>query len=568
MRINNLICLTAMALSPLAISPLANSATEKVSDFALLDQHGEFHQLSRYQDHEAVVLMSHSAVCGQQQAISDFEELKAQYADKPVAFFILNANTSASATDASENILTLIDDTQLVAKTLGLTHSAEVVVLDPQKQNLLYRGPVKGQETQAADVILATLNDQAQTTLISAGTGSVSDDCPLNIQQVAKDQVPNFNQDIVPILEARCASCHREGGIGPFAMDSHAMIRGWAPMIREVVLSKRMPPGQIDPAFNHVFQDVAHLTIEEQQTLVNWIDAGANNTDKKDALAELAVDLPEWQLGEPDIIVDVPAQSVPATGVVDYRYIQIPLDLEEDIWVSAVEFLPSAHDVMHHIIAFSLDTPNFSELELVTQGVGLGAYAPGNQPTIFPENTGYKLSAGGGLFLQMHYTTSGKAAVDKSRIGLYLHKEKPEIAMRGGSAAEFQINIPPHVKESPMTADRKFNKDAYLVSLSPHMHFRGSKVKYTLVYPNGSEEVLLSVPNYQFNWQKNYDYIEPKFVPAGSRLVVDGAFNNSATNPNNPDPSVTVTWGEQSWEEMFFGFYRYFEAGDNAVTMQ
>ncbi len=132
--------------------------------------------------------------------------------------------------------------------------------------------------------------------------------------------------------------------------------------------------------------------------------------------------------------------------------------------------------------------------------------------------------------------------------------------MKGGSAAEFKINIPANTKTSPMTADRNFNKDAYLVSLSPHMHFRGKKIKYTLVYPDGKEEVLLSVPNYQFNWQKNYDFIKPKFVPAGSRLVVDGAFDNSATNPNNPDPDVVVTWGEQSWNEMFFGFYRYRDA--------
>ena len=296
--------------------------------------------------------------------------------------------------------------------------------------------------------------------------------------------------------------------------------------------------------------------------VTGFINVGKNK-EERDRLAELQNRFPEWQLGEPDIIVDVPAQEIPATGVVDYRYEKIPLNLDKDIWVKAVEFLPSAHDVMHHIIAFSLDTPDFSEFQLLNQGVGLGAYAPGNQPTIFPDNTGYKLSAGGGLYLQLHYTTSGKARIDKSRIGLYLLDKPPLISMHGGSAAEFNLNIPPNVKESPMTAERNFAKDAYLVSLSPHMHFRGKKIKYTLIYPDGKEEVLLSVPNYQFNWQKNYDFIDPKFIPAGSRLIVDGAFDNSAANPNNPDPNITVTWGEQSWNEMFFGFYRYFNAEKN-----
>ena len=568
------------------LSPAILAKPTQTGDFAAIDHRGEFHQVSRYGDQRALVFMSIAPNCKADKApLKVYRQLLDSFADEAVAFFLLdsaNSNRSDLASYSRKqkiDVPVLLDDSQLISKTLGLHRSGEVAIVDPVTKQLIYRGPVndalqadnpakRATRDYVTESLSAYLSDKSTNDI---DTQIASNGCAIDTSTQQASSEINFNRDIVPILEQRCVSCHREGGIGPFAMDSYPMIRGWAPMIREVVMSKRMPPGQIDPQFNHLFQDVAQLTIPEQQTLINWIDAGAllsgkQSNDKHDALADVKIESPEWQLGEPDLIVEVPAQEIPATGVIDYRYEKIPLNLNQDIWVKAVEFLPSAHEVMHHIIAFSLDTPDFSEFQLLTQGVGLGAYAPGNQPTVFPDNTGYKLSAGGGLFLQLHYTTSGKAAVDKTRIGMYLLKEPPAIAMRGGSAAEFNLNIPPNVKESPMTADSTFKQDSYLVTLSPHMHFRGKKIKYTLFYPDGKEEVILSVPNYQFNWQKNYDFKTPKFIPAGTRLVVDGAFDNSATNPNNPDPNITVTWGEQSWNEMYFGFYRHFEAQQDALT--
>ena len=571
--------LSVLCVLLLSVNTMAKPV--KTGDFAAIDHLGEFHQLSRYKDHQALVLMSIAPSCKADKAgLKAYRQVMDSFDHESVAFFLVDgANSDKSAIaefSRKQKIVApvLLDNSLLLNKTLGLKHSVEVAVVDPTSQQLVYRGPINDQfqaidtakrakQHYLRDALTAHLEGK---TSVDVNEALVSTGCLIDTSAQTDGATISFNQDVVPILEQRCVTCHREGGIAPFAMNSHAMVRGWAPMIREVIMSKRMPPGQIDPEFNHLFEDVAQLTIGEQQTLVNWIDAGAVNSEKLDTLAEININVAEWQLGEPDLIVEVPAQEIPATGVIDYRYEKIPLNLEQDIWVKAVEFLPSAHEVMHHIIAFSLDTPDFSEFQLLTQGVGLGAYAPGNQPTVFPDNTGYKLSAGGGLFLQLHYTTSGKAAVDKTRIGLYLLDEAPAIAMGGGSAAEFNLNIPPNVKESPMTADRTFAKDTYLVSLSPHMHFRGKKIKYTLIYPDGRREVILSVPNYQFNWQKNYDFKEPMFIPAGTRLVVDGAFDNSATNPNNPDPNITVTWGEQSWNEMFFGFYRYFEAEKDSLT--
>ena len=169
------------------------------------------------------------------------------------------------------------------------------------------------------------------------------------------------------------------------------------------------------------------------------------------------------------------------------------------------------------------------------------------------------MEAGGGLLLQMHYTVSGKETVDASQIGLYLWEEEPEKVVLGGSAADMDIDVPPFSTKE-MVATKTFREDVYLSMLGPHMHFRGYDANFKLRYPDGRVEEVLNIPNYQFNWQKVYDFKEPMFLPAGTELVFRGTFDNTEYNPNNPDPSVTLNWGEQTWQEMFFGFFRYTEA--------
>jgi len=370
----------------------------------------------------------------------------------------------------------------------------------------------------------------------------------------------SYAKDVAPILEERCVSCHQEGGIAPFAMSNHQTVQGWSPMIRETLFTKRMPPGQIDNDYVGEFHDVSYISPEETQTLIHWIEDGAQNNDGTDPLAALQVAERGWLNGEPDMIIDIPAQAIPATGVVDYKNLMIPLDIEDDVWVEGIEFEAGDTSVLHHIIAFSYGPGGLNQFEVLNQGIGLGAYAPGNQLNLYPENTGYPLEAGGGLMLQMHYTTSGKETTDASRIGLYLMDEAPDKVILGGSAADLDINIAPNEGHHEMVASKVFREDAYLTMLGPHMHYRGKEARFSLKYPDGTEEKLLNVPNYQFNWQKTYDYKEPKFLPAGTELVFEAAFDNSDMNPYNPDPNAQISWGEQTWQEMFFGFFRYIEA--------
>lgn len=551
-------------------------AAERVSDFSLIDHTGMFQQLSRYADHEAVVLFSYNSDSRVvDNAIKDLNAEIELFASRGVAFFMLensgvaDKSVIAKAAERAKLLVpVLVDDTQLVTEELGITHAAEVVVLDPKTKAVIYRGSLNDRFTEGSKsrragdhylrTVLEAMLSDSEVTL--AGQPSSGELIAFKVKDQHATAGISYADDVAPIIEKRCVSCHRDGGIAPFAMSSHQMVQGWSPMIRETLLTKRMPPAQIDPDYLHSFVGVNHITIDELQTLTHWIDAGATNTSGSDPLAALVLENVEWEMGTPDIVIKIPAQEIPATGVLDYRNLMIPLNNSEELWVKAVEFKPGDRQVLHHIIAFTYGAGGVNQFDVLNQGIGLGAYAPGNAPNTFPEDVGYPLRADGGLLLQMHYTTTGKETVDASEIGIYLHDAKPGKTILGGSAADLQIDIPPHEGHHEMTASKVFPKDSYLTMLGPHMHFRGKEASFKLVYPDGKEERILNVPNYQFNWQMTYDFVEPKFIPAGTKMVFDAAFDNSAMNPFNPDPSATISWGEQTFQEMFFGFYQYIEA--------
>ncbi len=564
----------AVAFMLTMFAAMSANAADRISDFSLIDHNGRFHQVSRYADHDAIVLFAHEDSRDVRRAARDLEKLVKQFAGEKIAFFMIDSTGASDksemrevAADADITLPILMDDTQLVAEELGITRATDVIIIVPKAQEVVYRGALnnrfaegsrarRASEHYVADALDAILAGEEITGEQLASKGNA-------IEFTARDnhaESLSYANDIAPILEQRCVSCHMEGGIAPFAMSSHQMIQGWSPMIREVIYTKRMPPGQIDNDFVEDFHNVSFISIEESQKLVHWIDNGSQNKDGIDPLAALRPKLVKWNYGEPDIIIPIPPQQIPSTGIQEYRNLQIPLDITEDIWVKAVEFVPGDPTVLHHIIAFAYGPDGLNEFALLNQGIGLGAYAPGNAINTYPENSGFPLKAGGGLMLQMHYTVTGKEAVDASEIGLYLWDEPPARQVLGGSAADLEIYIPPFKAGHEMIATKKFRKDAYLSMLGPHMHYRGYDANFKLVFPDGREQEILNVPNYQFNWQKVYDFKEPIFLPAGTEIVYRATFDNSAMNPFNPDPSAEITWGEQTWQEMFFGFFRYVDA--------
>ena len=577
MKVKNLV---VMALWLFAGHTAMAADSHRIGDFALLDQTGKHHKLSWYGDQKAVVIFVQGNGCPiVRNSVPELRAIRDDYRDRDVQFFMLNPQPqdtrdriNAEAADFGYDFPILVDETQLIAESMGVDRTSETFIINPETREVIYRGPIddrlhyETQKTEAAnnylrDALDAYLAGEALPTDVPEAPG-----CLINFaaRDAHEQAPPSYSADVAPILENHCVKCHHVGGIAPWAMTEHAMVQGWSRMMKEVLLTRRMPPGQLDPHVGRPIQEAAGLSPEELQTLVHWIDAGAPGDDQPDPLQSLAFSDAKFSLGEPDIVLTVPAQDIPATGVIDYRYVPVPLNLEEDVWIRAVGYVPGDRQVLHHIITYvSSPADRTAGVEQDDGGLGesLGGFAPGRQPDIWRDDSGALIRAGSSLLLQMHYTTTGKATVDETQIGIYLHDAPPKYVMSGGSAGQRRFLIPPRAKEHQLEGVQEFERDALLYGLMPHMHYRGKYMKYIAEYPDGSSEVLLSVPKYDFNWQFNYQLQEPVFIPAGTRLIARGAMDNSDRNPYNPNPNIPVRFGLQTMHEMFFGFttYRYLD---------
>ena len=283
-----------------------------------------------------------------------------------------------------------------------------------------------------------------------------------------------------------------------------------------------------------------------------------------DPLANLVWPESEWAFGEPDYIINVPEQAIPATGVLDYITVVVPIDIPEDKWVKASQYLAGDRTVLHHTLnaviepGTRLNPRNILGASGGDAGPEIAAYVPGGSPRMMPENTGGLLKKGSQLFLQLHYTTNGRETTDASRIGLWFYDEGeiPQERMSGQCACIFTptwVNIDPYDPAFEMQQTVSITEDLYLYTFLPHMHFRGKSMKAEAIYPDGTREQLINVANYSYNWQISYEFVEPKLLPAGTEVLVTGVFDNSENNLANPDPARSVPWGQQSWDEMFFG---------------
>ncbi|MBT5531645.1 redoxin domain-containing protein, partial [Candidatus Poribacteria bacterium] len=342
--------------------------TETVEDFGLHDQRGDFHSLYYYSDASAVVLFVQGNGCPiVRNGVPSLDAIRAEYAPQGVVFLMLNANPQDDRDSVAEEALAygidypiLVDETQLVAASLGVTRTAEAFVIRPSDWRIVYRGPIDDRldyeaqkvdpgATYLADALAASLDGRTPSIAGMRARG-----CLVALADAHAD-APTYTGRVAGILDERCITCHVEGGIGPFAIESYEDARGWAPMIREVLRTRRMPPWQADPHVGTFANDIS-LTVEETQAIVRWVEAGAPRGEGPDALAASARVAPSWSLGEPDLIVTIDEQEMPATGIIDYRYLEIPAPVDRDVWVRGVQILPSNYAATHHVLV-SIDYP-------------------------------------------------------------------------------------------------------------------------------------------------------------------------------------------------------------------
>lgn len=547
------------------IGPLAHAEAAHVDNFVLLDQQGAAHELYYLKDAAAIVLLVHGNGCPVVRgSIATYEKIRDAYAARGVEFLLINSNLqddrasiAREAVDYGVDLPILDDETQLVGESLGLVRTGEVLVIDPTTWQVVYRGPIDdridfGRSKPAAtahyltDALDALLGGRAIDVAKRDAVG-----CLINFPDRTADAA-SYSATIAPLLDRHCVACHHPGGIGPWAMTSYEMVRGFAPMIREVVRTKRMPPWHADPHVG-VFDGDRSLSIAETRTLVQWIEAGAPRGDGPDPLATNARSFPDWPLGEPDLVLTLPPFDVPADGVVDYRYPFVPNPLDRDVWVRAATIAPGDRAVVHHALAGSVIAPPAEDdLDAVFDNYLIG-YAPGAESIVYPGDTGVFVPKGGAFTFQMHYTPVGRPVRDVSRMALYFADVPPPHVMRHHVVLDPTIQIAPNDPAYADSAYLEFDHDAILYSVFPHAHYRGRSASFAVQYPDGRRELLLSVPRYDFNWQREYRFTRPVEVPAGARLVYTSVYDNSARNPGNPDPSRTVPWGLQSWDEMLYG---------------
>lgn len=552
--------------------PDAVSLNSPIADFVLLDHRGKYHRLYRYKDAEVVVLYSHEIGCPlAHKGLIRLNQIKTKYKDHRIEFLVLNAGLKddrnklvSESQQLNIDLPVLQDSTQLVVEELAIKRSGVVLVIDTDNWQVRYRGPIDGKQLSDTpgqfkafleDAIDSILQGKRIKTAVVDGGG-----CYLEFEDKQDIRKVSYRDEVTPILQRKCISCHRPGGIGPWVMDRYETLKSWAPRMKQVIMTDEMPPWHADPLVGS-FNPDRSLSISERRSIIHWINSGSPKIDSEDPLVEkLPAIVEEWPLGKPDLVMNIPQQKIPATGLVPYRWLKIPVPIESDRWVSAVQLKPSNSSIMHHGFVFIEYPKHLKKLQPQwLEGLNgfFVAHVPGINVLPLPENSGQFLPKGSTLVFQLHYITSGKPTSDQPKLAIYFHAKPPALEYTMASASNMKIRIPPNAPDYEETAQTVMSEDGLLRVFYPHMHYRGKRMQYEAVYPDSHSEPLLSVPHYDIHWQSFYQLAQPKVLPAGTKIKVTAAFDNSPNNPVNPDPSQEVRWGLKSRDEMLVGYFMY-----------
>jgi peroxiredoxin/mono/diheme cytochrome c family protein len=528
------------------------------------------------------------------------------------------------AKDAGVSFPILKDVNNVLADQLGVQRTTEVLVLDADRI-VRYRGRVDDQYNVGISRTKSQRNDLSEALdELLAGKPVSKPTTPAvgcfigRVHAPAATGTVTYAKDVARIFNKHCVECHHPGEIGPFSLTSYDEAIGWADTIDEVVRQGRMPPWHADPKYGHFAND-SRLSDLEKKTIADWIQAGTPEGDPKD-LPAAPIFAAGWRIPKPDVVFTVPKPfKVKATGTIDYQFFVIDTGFTEDKWIQAAEVKPSCRAAVHHVLVFVqppseplvLNPEAFNsqsgggprdggqrgggpggrgQRDGGQRGGGPGgggprrggarggngdggfiskwltATVPGARPTLLPEGMAKRVPAGSRLVLQIHYTSTGAPQEDQCAIGLVFADPK---TVRKEVVTDMVVNprfeIPPGDPNYMVEAERVLEQDEEVSVWMPHTHVRGSGFKFEATYPDGKKEVLLDVPHYDFNWQNSYVLAEPKLLPKGTTLRCEARYNNSTSNLANPDPTQTVRWGEQTWEEMMIGYYDRTLPGEDRI---
>jgi hypothetical protein len=435
----------------------------------------------------------------------------------------------------------------------------------------------------------------------------------------AQTPTPTFTKDVAPIFYKNCVACHRAGEIGPMSLLTYNDARPYARSIVNQVSKGTMPPWHADPAHGE-FQNDRRLSAADKNTILSWANGGTPEGNPKD-LPPAPVFPTGWSIQPDAVFTMQEDYPVPANGTIEYKYFEVPTNFTEDRWIQAFEVRPGSRTAVHHVIVFArparpaaaqgqpqaqaqaspqqgqggapgqtaaappqggarrqgpitfapgMEEPAGNQDEAAKRaplndrpspaggtGAFVGAYVPGTAVRTFEPGTAIRLTPGATLVFQMHYTAKGKATSDRTKIGFVFAKQPPKTELIIAALLNQNFTLPAGKPDARVDAEMTLNQDMTVYSVLPHTHVRGKKWEVTVTYPDGRSELVLAVPNYDFNWQTDYIFKEPLKLPKGTKVHTTAWYDNSAASKTNPDPTKDVHWGDQTWQEMQFTAFTF-----------
>ncbi|KAF0242207.1 MAG: hypothetical protein FD180_4035 [Planctomycetota bacterium] len=580
----------AVFLRPSA-DPKPGAPGASLDGFTLKDQGGGERTLASLADQKAVVLVFISTQCPiSNRYLPELAGIAKDYSGRAVAVLAVNSNLNeqlelaAHAKEQGIPFPVLHDGDHALADRLAIETVPTVVVLD-EKRVVRYRGridddPMGGRPKRRdlREALEAVLSGKEIAEPETTPRG-----CALRRTEPPKDGPVTWAKDVAPIIQQNCVTCHRQGQIGPFHLTDYEHASAFAKEIRSAVSEKRMPPWK--PSDGLSFMNDRRLTKDQVDTILKWADCGAPMGDE--ALEPPVREFKdEWVLGPPDLVLELEADfDLSGTGPADvYRHFVCRTDLPEDKWVMATEIRPGNPRIVHHVLAYIDTSGTARKLDEQADGIGypgegtwpgfiptgeMGGWAPGDMPYVLPDGIGRKLKKGADVVLQIHYNRCGTPQKDKTRLGIYFSKKPVKQQIRWAEMVNASFEIPPGAERHEVKAGWSFTKDVTIHVVSPHQHLLGKSAKMVARFPDGKEQTVIEIDDWDFKWQDAYMPKEPLKLPKGSKILYTAIYDNSEKNPRNPNrPPKAVYWGEKTSDEMCLGYVGYVEDKEDLTKVK
>ncbi|WP_198000753.1 redoxin domain-containing protein [Gimesia fumaroli] len=525
--------------------------------------------LSDFKEPKAFVLVACNTTCPLvKRYLPKLKRLEQKYGPQGVQFLALHTGPNDSIREIAEFGIehkipfpNVQDIKSRSMQALGLERTPEVAVLDAQYQ-LRYRGRIDDQYRIGGSLPRATQNNLVDALEAVLKNEPVIvpetnvDGCTITPHNPQRDPKPvTYYADIEPLIKQHCVDCHRAGTEAPFALTTLKEVQNNGAMVAEVVNDQRMPPWYGGTSHAE-FANHRSMSRKERTLVADWFLAGMPAGEEPDRPATVvsARSNEKWIIGEPDLKISMlETHTLPADGYIPYRYTVLPFIFPEDTWVSSIEIKPDNPSVVHHcnMAAVSL-AKKWDESNFITGKV------PGSGPTMLPEGLGILIPKGSALALQIHYTSTGKPEKCNISVGFKYVQGKVQKRYRFLIIKNTKFKIPPGTPHHEVSNSKTLDRDAHGIGLFAHMHLRGKDLSFRAHYPEGKNETLLVIPNYNFDWQIGYLWKDQRnFFPKGTRVEAIAHYDNSAFNPYNPDPTTSVRNGPQTYHEMMYAFFFY-----------